>query len=82
MGTLVDDTWPGHLADDTWPGHDRSRLDLSEFEILRVLKVSAEVFFEGTGPEKGRDGISALLGQGLEELEVFSFLVLSVCMMM
>ena len=53
-----------------WPRNDGSRMNLSSFICLKVLKARAECFFAANTPSGMRKGVYELLPSSLEELHV------------
>lgn len=53
-----------------WSSHDRSRLDLSKFEMLRKVHVPSDCFFASHTPDATREGVWRLLPPRLEDLKV------------
>lgn len=53
-----------------WPGHDASRLDLSGFERLKRLSLSAACLFVPHGSWGGRKGLWQLLPKTAEKIHV------------
>ena len=53
-----------------WPRHNGSRMDMSSFDCLKVLKTVAKCMFPTKSPVAGRRGVYRLLPSSLEELHV------------
>lgn len=53
-----------------WLSHDGTRMDMSSFTCLKVLKARAECFFAAKSPIGKRKGVYELLPLNLEELNV------------
>ena len=60
----------GEATQTEWPHHDGSRMDMSSFSCLKVLKTVAKCMFSAKSPDDGRKGVYRLLPPTLEELDV------------
>ena len=54
----------------TWPEHDGTRLDLSNFNSIKVISVPSNCFFKHPVPDATRDGVWRFLPRNIEVLRV------------